>query len=95
MGITGRLSDWIEDWLKDRLQRVVVNGNESNWTEVKSGVPHGSILGPLLFTIYINYLDEGLVNLLLKFADDTKIWGPVDTQVDVSKLQENLNILSK
>jgi len=53
IGINGRLADWIENWLKNRMQRVTVNESHSKWLEVESGVPQGSILGPLLFTLMI------------------------------------------
>ena len=64
--------DWIEQWLTDRRQRVVVDGEVSNWKSV-SGVPQGSVLGPLLFLIYINDLDDNITSNVLKFADDTSI----------------------
>ena len=63
----------IEAWLRDRRQRVVISEETSDWTAVSSWVPQGSILGPLLFIVYINDLDEKMKSTMLKFADDTKI----------------------
>ena len=90
MGIDGEVFEWIKSWLLGRLQRVVLNGKSSDWIEVNSGVPQGSVLGPLLFLIYINDIDEWVTCKLLKFADDTKLFQVVATKQDIDKLQEDL-----
>ena len=60
LGFTGSVYSWIEDWLKDREQRVVLLGSYSEWIKAKSGVPQGSVLGPSLFLIYISDIDESI-----------------------------------
>ena len=70
--------NWVEQWLTDRRQRVVVDGEVSSWKSVLSGVPKGSVLGPILFLVYINDLGEGVTGKLLKFADDTKLFRKVN-----------------
>ena len=69
-GISGELLNILVDFLNNRKQRVVLNGQSSNWVDVKAGVPQGSIMGPLIFLIYINDLPEGLINNAKLFADD-------------------------
>ena len=73
-GIGNGMINWIEKWLIGRRQRVVVDGEVSNWKAVLSGVPQGSVLGPILFLIYINDLDDDITSKVLKFADDTKVF---------------------
>ena len=71
IGISGNLLSFLKSFLNNRFQRVVLNGQSSNWSSVLAGVPQGSILGPLFFLIYINDLLEGLQSLVKLFADDT------------------------
>lgn len=94
-GIRGKLLIWIRDWLCGREQRVVINGSVSSWQDVRSGVPQGSVLGPVLFAIYINDLGENLLSRLLKFADDTKTFRKVCNIYDAEMLQRDLDSLSK
>ena len=86
---------WIQNWLTDRKQRVSVDGETSAWTAVHSGVPQGSVLGPLLFLIYINDLEDGVASNILKFADDTKIFRRVQTRQECRTLQDDLNRLDQ
>ena len=92
-GIGGSVLLWIRNWLKDRKQRVGLNGQFSQWRKVNSGVPQGSVLGPLLFDIFINDLESGITSEVIKFADDTKLFKVVKTQEDCGKLQEDLDKL--
>ena len=78
MGISGGLLNLLENFLSDRYQRVVLNGQTSSWTPVLAGVPQGSILGPLLFLIYINDLPNELQSNAKLFADDTSLFAVAD-----------------
>jgi hypothetical protein len=95
IGIAGNMLNWISDWLSGRKQRVVVQGKYSSWREVLSGVPQGSVLGPVLFSIFINDLDETATakQFLKKFADDTKLGQIIEQASDTAELQATLNRL--
>ena len=93
-GIRGSIHRWLGDWLSERKQRVVINGNSSDWRDVISGVPQGSVLGPILFIIYVNDIDDGLNSKISKFADDTKIASKVTTTDDRDNLQNDLDRLA-
>jgi len=67
------LLNWISSWIADHTKRVCFNGRLSRWRKVTIGVPQGSVLGPILFLIYINDLDDGIVNWILTFADNIKV----------------------
>ncbi len=91
LGIGGTIADWIENWLTGRKQRVVINGKASKWVNLTSRVPQSSVLGLLLFIIYISDLDFHIVSKVVKFANDTKLGNRADTLDNVSNMQTDLN----
>ena len=94
-GIDGRVLEWIRCFLSDRKQRVIVKGKTSSWADVLSGIPQGSVLGPILFIIFINDLPDVVDTCVKIFADDTKIFNHIRTQSDCEKLQRDLDNLSE
>ncbi|MEM6738267.1 MAG: reverse transcriptase family protein, partial [Bacteroidota bacterium] len=94
LGITGKIYNWIKSFLRDRQQTVMVNGVKSNQQEVISGVPQGSVLGPLIFLILIGDIDANVINCIVKsFADDTRATKAIKDAEDVKILQQELQIL--
>ena len=90
-GIQGHILGWIKDFLRGREQRVVLNGYKSEWSEVRSGIPQGSVLGPILFLIYINDLPDVVNNIIKLFADDTKIYSVMDNPRSPESIQQDIN----
>ena len=83
----------IAEWLGDKEQRVQLNGHRSGWMEVRSRVSQGSALGPLLFNIFIDDIDEQVLREISKFAGDTKITSRVNTLNDIRSMQRTLEKL--
>ena len=96
VGICGEYLGLIDSFLSDRLQRVILNGQTSKWSQIKAGVLQGSVLGPLLFLVYINDLLEGLTSNVKLFADDTSIFAVFhDSSSSSSSLNEDLSKTSQ
>ena len=89
-GITGKTNKWINSFLSSRTHEVVVNGNSSETQAVTSGVPQGTVLGPLLFLLYINDIEKNLDSTIRLFADDSAIYRKIDSIEDSLILQKDL-----
>ena len=94
-GITGKTNRWINSFLSQRSQCVVVEGVSSDRVPVESGVPQGSVLGPSLFLFYINDMPEGLTSTVRLFADDTIAYIAITSDADTNTLQEDLDKLAE
>ena len=95
-GISGSLLKLFQNYLNYRNQRVVLNGSSSEFSSIESGVPQGSILGPLLFLIYINDLEENIKSNIKIFADDTMLFSIVnDPHISASELNHDLDVINK
>ena len=77
-GISGNLLMFFENYLLNRYERVVLNGTESNWKKMNAGLPQGSVLGPLLFLVYINDLTDNISSQMRLFADDSSLFTRVE-----------------
>ena len=94
-GISGNTLVWIDSFLCNRQQRVVVNGAKSQWTPILSGVLQGTVLGLLLFSLYINDIMVGLESKIRLFADDCVCYRQIDSTEDTSKLQKDIDQVGK
>ena len=93
-GIRGHVLNWVRAFLGSRSQRVVIEGEESESIPVTSGVPQGSVLGPILFLIYINDLPDEVCSQVRLFADDTALYLTMESEDSGPTLQSDLDILS-
>ena len=92
-GIGGKTLQWIDSFLCFRQQRVVVNGEKSDWALVLSGVPKGTVLGPLLFSLYINDISSDIESEISRFADDCVCYREIKDEKDTMKLQRDIDRL--
>ena len=96
IGIGWKLIEWIKDWLSNRRQKVVVEGESSEWVIVESSVLQGSVLGGILFNIFVDDIDEAIINALIKkIADDTKLARIIRNLADAQEMQANLDRLCR
>jgi hypothetical protein len=94
-GVRGNLLSWIKAFLTNRSQEVTVNGSISSSSPVISGIPQGTVLGPVLFVMYINDLLDNVSSGGLMFADDTKIYRQITTRDDALQLQDDITKLEE
>ena len=92
-GFHGKLLTWLSSFLADRTMRVGVHGSYSTWFHMLSRVPQGSVLGPILFLLYVNDLPNWITCSMRMFADDTKIWNIIKSDSDCSDLQMDIDVL--
>jgi hypothetical protein len=93
VGIKGKVLKWLRCFLSNRRQRVVLRNGVSSWGQVISGVSQGSILGPILFLIYVNDIPDWVGSIAKLFADDTKVYTEIRSSSDCNFLQNDLNAL--
>ena len=89
-GIRGKVHAWVKEFLSGREQRVIVNGSQSTWINITSGIPQSSVLGPVLFLVFINDLPEVIKVLIKLFADEVKLYSLVTSNAD-NRAQFSLN----
>ena len=91
--LPNQLRSWIRTWLTQRCQRVIVDGECSDFVHVHFEVPQGAVLGPLMFLLYVNYIGEGISSNIKLFADDCLLYKPVNSLEDAQALQSDLDLL--
>ena len=95
-GISGKLLKLLQNYLSNRKQRVVLNGFSSDYSSIESGVPQGSVLGPLLFLIYINDLEQNIKSNVNFFTDDTMLFSVVNNpSISANELNQDLKVISQ
>jgi hypothetical protein len=94
-GINEQTKGWIRNFLSNRRQQVGINEKTSGWKDVISGIPQGSVIGPILFVLYINDMPSTLTSPCYLFADDTKLYRTIKDDSSIHKLQQDLDTLGK
>jgi len=94
-GVSGHVLEWIRNFLVGRMQRVVLNSQKSEWSGIISGVPQGSVLGPILFNIYVSDMPSVVNSSILQFADDVKVFGTIKSFNNFVQLQQDINSLAE
>ena len=89
-GMRGRTLRWVESFLSCRLQRLTMNGTQSSWHSVTSGVPQGTVLGPLLFLLHINDIANDIRSEIRLFADDCILYRPIKNRNNCHILQDDI-----
>ena len=92
-GIQGKLLNWIKSFLTNRRQRVLLNGSPSDWEAVVSGVPQGTIMGPIFFLLFVNDVPNTFNCNVMLFADDAKLYSTINEEQDCINLQADLDSL--
>ena len=95
IGIQGTVLTWIINFLNKRQQRVILNNDTSDWADVISGIPQGSVLGPILFIIFINDLPKEVKSYIKIFADDTKLFRAIKNIKDIDGIQQDITKLTE
>ena len=93
-GAAGKLFEWIKNFLSNRKQRVCIKGSFSEWVNITSGVPQGSVLGPTSFIIFVNDMPDVVNSMLLMFANDIKLYQTIISVHDNDALQQDIDNIS-